>query len=989
MPLGTVAEWNGTDGKIEAAGERLRFSTQDLHVLEPGDIVVGMDVEFDRADVSGRTPTARKVRRPAKYDRKLHSQAVALKKGDRVEHRSDASLGVGVVRFVEEIAGDRSVVVAWGGATGVQSYTEAQLLAVEDLAGQLASVGPSATVPFQLRVLGRWFEARHEQTGEITNQPFDMLPHQVVVTNRVLTSPPAKDGGRHWLIADDVGLGKTIEAGMILEVMRHRLGGALRCLVVAPAGLVRQWQDELEERFGRRFQRFDRANVNQLEDFDQVVASIQTLRLLLDNKATLDVRPWDLVIFDEAHHLTQPSVKMYKLAMQLRETKKSKNTIFLTATPHSGNHNHFCNLLHLLRPDLVVGANKGLKCLPDLPLERMIIRNRKHLVTDAKGNKIFQGIAKTTRIHFQPTEAEVAFAEDVKSYLKHGYDEAGKLDKKDRPAVGFLMATFSKLASSSREALKVALQRRVEVLRGTQSELEYGNDEVTDENAAADVGGATTKGKKGKQSLISGEAKLVDRLLTRLEALPGPDSKLDGFASGLRNLVKSTPDVKVLIFTEYRATQNVLTNYLARLFGKESVDTINASKKLDERKEVVRRFNEEDQPSFIVSTAAGGEGLNMQRRCHTIVNYDLPWNPNVLQQRIGRVYRYGQTKPVVVYNLRVETASDAYADNKVYEYLEKKLGDVVDALAKAQGEGKEDLLGDVLGQAAEHGLSLEQLHQLAIEQGQKKVEAAIDEKANHLQKIMEDPEMTGMFNGLPRFNLDDYNKVQSRVTSDHLGFFVKQYCENARLGYRPEGGKRFSFKPSEKLKELAEERQKRDPYAVAGKVSTEKIDNATVDKEVAQKGARLLRFGDPVFEAMVHHVQFRDFSAVASLDVPVEYLGWARQGEGTWLLFELQIVRTERKQPLVLRRELVSFVVPVGGDKATLKPELVEHVTEATKGPSRIDVGEARRAFEIGRQAANARLVKLKDEVRADYPGDEAITPVPVSELALAWVRSV
>ena len=225
--------------------------------------------------------------------------------------------------------------------------------------------------------------------------------------------------------------------------------------------------------------------------------------------------------------------------------------------------------------------------------------------------------------------------------------------------------------------------------------------------------------KKGKQSLIRGEEKLVAGLLARLEALPGPDSKLNGFSRGLRNLVKSTPDVKVLIFTEYRATQDVLTNSLTRLFGKESVETIHGSKKFDERKEVVRRFNEEDQPRFIVSTAAGGEGLNLQRRCHTIVNYDLPWNPNVLQQRIGRVYRYGQTKPVVVYNLKVDTDSDAYADNKVYEYLERKLVDVVDALAQATDEGREDLLGDVLGQAAVEGLSLEDLHEIAIKRAKR------------------------------------------------------------------------------------------------------------------------------------------------------------------------------------------------------------------------------------------------------------------------------
>lgn len=912
----------------------------------------------------------------------------ALKAKDRVEHRSDASLGVGIVQFTHEVADVQSLHVAW--ATGLEGwYTEAQLQVVDDLAGQLASAGPGATVPFQLRVLGRWFEARHEQTGEITNQPFDMLPHQVVVTNRVLTSALAKDGGRHWLIADDVGLGKTIEAGMVLEVMRHRAGGALRCLIVAPAGLVNQWQVELAERFGRLFERFDGNEVNKLQTFDQLVASIDTLRIPRNRKAALEAHPWDLVIFDEAHHLTKSGVQRHDLAKELRDKGKSKNTIFLTATPHSGNHDHFCNMLHLLRPDLVERPTRRLKTLPVLPLAKMIIRNRKHLVTDAKGNKIFHGIAKSMILAFQPSAAEVAFAGEVKSYLKHGYDEAGKLDPQGRSAVGFLMATFGKLASSSRVALKSALQRRVEVLRGTQRELEGGYDEVPDENAAAVVEGKSAKGRRGSQSPISGEAKLVDGLLARLDALPGPDSKLDGFARELKKLAESAPTLKVLIFTEYRATQEVLASTLADLFDKDAVDVIHGSKKLEERKEVVRRFNELDQPRFIVSTAAGGEGLNLQRRCHTIVNYDLPWNPNVLQQRIGRVYRYGQTKPVVVYNLKVDTDSDAYADNKVYEYLEKKLRDVADALAQATGEGKEDLLGDVLGQAAVEGLSLEDLHQMAIEQGEKRVEETINQKAKHLQEIMANPEMTGMFKGLPRFNLDDYNKVQSRVTSDHLGFFVKQYCENARLDYRDESGKRFSFKPSEKLAELAAERQKRDPYAVAGNVSTEKVGNATVDKEVAQKGARLLRFGDPVFEAMVHHVQYRDFSAVASLDVPAKRLGWERpRQEGTWLMFELQVVRTEGKRPLVLRRELASFVVPVGGDTATSKPELVEQIIEATQGPARINVAEARRAFEVGRQAAETRLSALRDEVRVENPGDDAIAAVPVRELALAWVRA-
>jgi hypothetical protein len=148
-----------------------------------------------------------------------------LKQGDRVEHVTDASLGVGVVKFVEEVADVRSAYVVWDGTTDPVKLTEPQLRLVEDLPTRLSNAGPNSTVPFLLRVLGRWFQARHEQTGEITNQPFDMLPHQVIVTNRVINSPPAEDGGRHWLIADDVGLGKTIEAGMVLEVMRHRAGG--------------------------------------------------------------------------------------------------------------------------------------------------------------------------------------------------------------------------------------------------------------------------------------------------------------------------------------------------------------------------------------------------------------------------------------------------------------------------------------------------------------------------------------------------------------------------------------------------------------------------------------------------------------------------------------------------------------------------------------------------------------------------------------------
>lgn len=387
----------------------------------------------------------------------------ALKMGDRVEHVTDASRGVGLVKYVEEVAGDRNVYVLWESGTEHQRYTEAQLRAVKTLPERLADAGPGALVPFQLKVMGRWFEERHEIAGEISNQPFDMLPHQVIVAHRVLSSPPAEDGGRHWLIADDVGLGKTIEAGMILEVMRRRAGGSLRCLVVAPAGLTLQWKTELAVRFGRNFEIFA-GEVNKLESCDQLIAPIDTLKLVLkNNKDALAVTPWDLVMFDEAHHLTKPGVQKYELANHLREAKKARNVLLLTATPHSGNHEHFVNLLRLLRPDKVT-VRGPIKTLPDLPLAEMVIRNRKALVTDAKGKKIFHGIAKSHIISFKPSPQEIAFADEIHDYLQHGYGEANKLDNQSKAAVGFLMATFGKLASSSREALRAALEGRRAIL---------------------------------------------------------------------------------------------------------------------------------------------------------------------------------------------------------------------------------------------------------------------------------------------------------------------------------------------------------------------------------------------------------------------------------------------------------------------------------------------------------------------------------------------
>jgi superfamily II DNA or RNA helicase len=920
--------------------------------------------------------------------------------GSTVEHRKDRALGQGRVISLDTVAGVTRIGIRWSTKQGLLEHTVDELSLVQTLPDRLAAAGPAQRVPFQLKVFGRWFEARHALTGELSNQPFQMLPHQVIVTNRVVNSALEN---RAWLIADDVGLGKTIEAGMILEVLRKKCLTRFRCLVVTPAGLRPQWEDELARRFGRKFRIWDSRIANDLEAVDQLIVSIDTLKLAKYRPALQAASPWDLIIFDEAHHLaTTTDVQTHKLAAWLRAESKARNLLFLTATPHSGNNEHFFNMLRVLREDLFP---RGSKDYPHVPLKQVMVRNRKSDVTDAAGNKIFKGIAPAHVIQFTPTAEEVAFFEDLVGYLRTGYRVADKLqrqkDGQRASAVGFLMSTFGKLASSSRAAIESALKNRLVALRdesdGTSSSIDDGTDErFPGERAASAIATqaieAAGKGKKKKrQSPIENEAAEVERLLGRLRALEAGDTKLTSFVERVRKL---PTELKLLIFTEYRSTQVALVESLVETFGEGSVATIHGSMSMDERRGQVERFNEQrPNPRFMVSTEAGGEGLNMQKSCHTVVNYDLPWNPIVLQQRIGRVYRYGQQHPVVVFNLKVDSSSEAFADQRVYEYLERKIDELTAKLREVQDGGVEDIRGEVLGQVATQ-ISLEELYKTAVEAGRKKAESVIDSTTGHIEQILADPNgMLGIFQGLERFDITDYQKVAARVTSQHLDFFVRQYL--GKEGATPTESRDglLSFEVPRNLVEVAASVAQRDAYQTRETLAGGTIDRATVDKELAQRtlGCRLLRFGDPAFEAMVRHVQHGGFSdGVASIELPGSVVGWESGTEGSWVLFDLRIIRQEGSWggARVLRNELASYLIRRGDADASARDQVVEGLQDALDGPLRIDIDEAKRAYSLARRAADARLAALYEEVVAEYGRREAILPQEVQDVALAWVRA-
>ncbi|RYE76256.1 MAG: hypothetical protein EOO74_08720, partial [Myxococcales bacterium] len=446
-----------------------------------------------------------------------------------------------------------------------------------------------------------------------------------------------------------------------------------------------------------------------------------------------------------------------------------------------------------------------------------------------------------------------------------------------------------------------------------------------------EVSPGTGKKKKKKTSPIEGELAEVERLLERMVSLDPEDSKLAAFVQRVQGL---GPDVKLLIFTEFRATQSVLVAALRQRFGADSVATINGSMNMLERRRQVDLFNEQTpNPRFMVSTEAGGEGLNMQKSCHTIVNYDLPWNPMALQQRIGRVYRYGQSHPVVVFNLKVESTSEAFADQRVYSYLETKIEEITRQLQEVQDGDPEDLRNEVLGQVASQ-IQLDEIYKQAVEEGQRSAEKQIDRKAGHIAQILADPTgMLGLFKGLERFDITHYEKVAARVSSAHLEFFIRQYLghQGATVKKSPDG--LLSFTVPRALVDVSMQLLKSDPYQTRDALKEVPVERATADKEVAQRtlGCRLLRFGDAAFEAMVKHAQHGGFSSgVASLELPADTLGWAPGDEGTWLLFDLKIVRQENNAggSRILRNELASFLVPSGGTPVD-SPHTVEALHEA------------------------------------------------------------
>ncbi len=605
---------------------------------------------------------------------------------------------------------DSTVVVRFD--SGIQELLKEDLKPVVPLATRAASQEWDPVWPTVLRTQAEAILSVNNTWGVYSPALVDVLPHQLWVCRQV-----AADWPTFWLVADDVGLGKTVEAGLILTALmgRHTIR---RVLIVCPASLVMQWQQRMHTMFGLNFVIYsseaDRPGTNYWKINRLVIASLQTLRAdHKDRRERLqDADKWDLVLVDEAHHLNADDQSGYTLAYRLiqdlRDNDLVNSMIFFTGTPHRGKHFGFVSLLNLLRPDLFVPGVALNDMIPHIP--KVMIRNNKGSVTDISGNQLFSHPNVITH-HYAYSTAEEEFYEMLTEFIISGRAYAQNLSLGQRRAVMLVLIAMQKIASSSIAAVCSALNNRLKRVLGQKD----GNGRRpalsrTFEAAAND----TESDESPTNSVLLTEqavnTRLVENEVAALEALihagaqVGIESKLTALISLLRTFPTET---NVLLFTEFKVTQAMVVSAIIETFGPDTVTFINGDnalpqvtypngdkKRLAVDRAVAARLFNEGTVRFLVSTEAAGEGIDLQERCHTLIHVDLPWNPMRLHQRVGRLNRYGQKHKVNVHML----LNPDTVESRIWEKLNEKLLLITRSLSPGMDD-PEDLREIVLGLA--------------------------------------------------------------------------------------------------------------------------------------------------------------------------------------------------------------------------------------------------------------------------------------------------
>jgi len=565
------------------------------------------------------------------------------------------------------------------------------------------------------------------------------LPHQIRALSRAIAGDRVR-----YLLADEVGLGKTIEAGLIIRELKLR-GLVRRTLVIAPKGLATQWVAEMQTHFNEEFRLLIPSDFsayrriakedNIWQAHPQVVCPMDSVKPLESRKgwSTTQVAQynrdrfeglisagWDLIIVDEAHRLggSTDQVARFKLGRGLADA--APYFLLLSATPHQGKTDAFHRLVSLIDEN----AFPDVDSVTRDRVQPYVIRTEKRHAIDAEGKPLF----KPRRTELIPVSwkerhrDQKALYEAVTEYVREGYNQA---KREKHSYIGFLMILMQRLVVSSTSAIRTTLERRLAVLDAPPEQLTLFP--MTSDEEWADLDGQEQLETLLTTRLMAlknerDEVKLLLKAASRCEQA-GPDVKAETLLDRLYQLQaqENETELKALVFTEFVPTQQMLKRFLTER-GFEVV-CLNGSMSMEERKTVQDQFAGDAR--ILVSTDAGGEGLNLQF-CHVVINYDIPWNPMRLEQRIGRVDRIGQGDVVRAVNFVFEDS----VEHRVREVLEEKLAVIFDEFGI-------DKTGDVLD-SAQAGQIFDDLYveailkQDAVEPSVEKVVLQIEEQARNL-----------------------------------------------------------------------------------------------------------------------------------------------------------------------------------------------------------------------------------------------------------------
>ncbi|MGW7572505.1 helicase-related protein [Streptomyces sp. NPDC054765] len=546
--------------------------------------------------------------------------------------------------------------------------------------------------------------ARGDAMLAVSTSLLDPLPHQIqAVYSELIPRTPLR-----FLLADDPGAGKTVMAGLYIKELALR-GDLERCLIVAPGGLVEQWQDELVEKFGLDFTLLTRqltetaASGNVFEQHPRLIARMDALARSAELQDRVAESAWDLVVVDEAHRMSASyfggelkTTKRYELGRLLG--RLTRHLLLMTATPHAGKEEDFQLFMALLDGDRFAGRFRdGVHQHESSGLMRRMIKE--DLFT-FEGRPLFpERRAYTVPYQLSPKEQELY--ERVTAYVREEMNRAERLDGRRGNQVGFALTVLQRRLASSPEAIAKSLQRRRERLEARCDDLLSGSPRVP--GSLQPVVAAPLAQLDEDLDDLSGEEvelleeKVVDSAsasltIAELEQEIGSLRVLEHLAAGVRAsgedrkwqelsaLLQDDGHMrdglgrprKLIVFTEHRDTLDYLSYRIRAVIGRpEAVICLHGGTPRRQRRDIRDAFNQDPDVQVLIATDAAGEGLNLQS-AHLMVNYDLPWNPNRIEQRFGRIHRIGQTEVCHLWNLVAENTREGQVFQRLLDKIEQQ-----------------------------------------------------------------------------------------------------------------------------------------------------------------------------------------------------------------------------------------------------------------------------------------------------------------------------